>query len=149
MCYAYGSVDQAVNPCPMCKVFPHTRSVLLRTLKCIPISSVLRCPHQRDICRNRSSHPRMDVLYLKNAEGEYKVNGWTSLSWLGLIRSTTVDSFNGCGYCKVRKLKSSLLMSLTTAVISGLAPILHQSRLDTTILGGPDAADHPLRMSTE
>lgn len=38
-----------------------------------------RCPHIRETCRNRALHPRMDVLYLKNAE---------------------VDSFNGCGYCK-------------------------------------------------
>ncbi|KAJ7179876.1 hypothetical protein C8R43DRAFT_378372 [Mycena crocata] len=62
MCYASGSLDQAVNVCPMCKVFPHQR-----------------CPHTRDVCRNRTAHPRFDVLYLKNAE---------------------VDSFNGCGYCK-------------------------------------------------
>ncbi|KAJ7283767.1 hypothetical protein C8J57DRAFT_744625 [Mycena rebaudengoi] len=62
MCYIALSVDQAVNACPMCKVFPHPR-----------------CPHTRDVCRNRASHPRFDVLYLKNAE---------------------VDSFNGCGYCK-------------------------------------------------
>ena len=26
MCYSSGSIDQAVNPCPMCKVFPHPRS---------------------------------------------------------------------------------------------------------------------------
>ncbi|KAF8165451.1 hypothetical protein B0H34DRAFT_689268 [Crassisporium funariophilum] len=63
MCYSSGSIDQAVNPCPMCKVFP-------------PVN---RCPHQRDICRNRALHPRMDVLFLKNAE---------------------VESFNGCGFCK-------------------------------------------------
>ncbi|KAJ7368181.1 hypothetical protein DFH08DRAFT_830626 [Mycena albidolilacea] len=62
MCYASGSIDQAVNVCPMCKVFPHTS-----------------CPHTREVCRNRTAHPRFDVLYLKNAE---------------------VDSFNGCGYCK-------------------------------------------------
>ncbi|KAJ6599180.1 hypothetical protein DFH09DRAFT_1130358 [Mycena vulgaris] len=62
MCYASGSLDQAVNVCPMCKVFSHPR-----------------CPHTRDVCRNRTAHPRFDVLYLKNAE---------------------VDSFNGCGYCK-------------------------------------------------
>ncbi|KAJ7228775.1 hypothetical protein GGX14DRAFT_614982 [Mycena pura] len=62
MCYAYGSIVQAVNVCPMCKVFPHPR-----------------CPHTREVCRNRTAHPRFDVLYLKNAE---------------------VDSFNGCGYCK-------------------------------------------------
>ncbi|KAK7470771.1 hypothetical protein VKT23_002189 [Stygiomarasmius scandens] len=62
MCYPEGSVDHAVNVCPMCKVFPHQR-----------------CPHVREICRNRENHPRKDVLYLKNAE---------------------VDCFNGCGYCK-------------------------------------------------
>ncbi|KAJ7129803.1 hypothetical protein C8R44DRAFT_777731 [Mycena epipterygia] len=62
MCYASGSLNQAVNVCPMCKVFPHAR-----------------CPHTRDVCRNRTAHPRFDVLYLKNAE---------------------VESFNGCGYCK-------------------------------------------------
>lgn len=28
-----------------------------------------RCPHIREICRNRTAHPRMDVLYLTNAEG--------------------------------------------------------------------------------
>ncbi|KAJ7873515.1 hypothetical protein B0H14DRAFT_2502331 [Mycena olivaceomarginata] len=62
MCYAYGSIDQAVNFCPMCKIFPHPR-----------------CPHSREVCRNRTAHPRFDVLYFKNAE---------------------VESFNSCGYCK-------------------------------------------------
>ncbi|KAF9534807.1 hypothetical protein CPB83DRAFT_842977 [Crepidotus variabilis] len=62
MCYSAGSISQAVNPCPMCKVYSHTK-----------------CPHIRETCRNRTAHPRMDVLYLKNAE---------------------VESFNGCGYCK-------------------------------------------------
>lgn len=28
-----------------------------------------RCPHVRDVCRNKNSHPRHDVVYLKNAEG--------------------------------------------------------------------------------
>lgn len=31
--------------------------------------SYYRCPHIREICRNRTAHPRMDVLYLTNAEG--------------------------------------------------------------------------------
>ncbi|KAF8639984.1 hypothetical protein AX17_001230 [Amanita inopinata Kibby_2008] len=62
MCYGYGSIDQAINVCPMCKVFPHPR-----------------CPHLRQVCRNRTLHPRFDVLYMTNAE---------------------VDWFNGCGYCK-------------------------------------------------
>jgi hypothetical protein len=38
-----------------------------------------RCPHVREVCRNRSLHPQFDVLYLKNAE---------------------VQSFNTCGYCR-------------------------------------------------
>ncbi|KAG5642534.1 hypothetical protein DXG03_002607 [Asterophora parasitica] len=62
MCFVHGSIDQVVAVCPMCTVFPHPR-----------------CPHQREVCRNRTLHPRIDVSYLKNAE---------------------VDSFNGCGYCK-------------------------------------------------
>ncbi|KAJ6478262.1 hypothetical protein C8R45DRAFT_360457 [Mycena sanguinolenta] len=70
MCYAYESLDQpAVNVCHMCKVFPHPR-----------------CPHIREICRNRAAHPKFDVLYLKNAE---------------------VDSFNGCGYCKWARIKAA------------------------------------------
>ncbi|KIY46618.1 hypothetical protein FISHEDRAFT_10987, partial [Fistulina hepatica ATCC 64428] len=62
MCYAYGSIDQLTTICPMCKVFPYAR-----------------CPHVHEICRNRSLHPRFDVVYLRNAE---------------------VESFNGCGFCK-------------------------------------------------
>lgn len=29
-----------------------------------------RCPHIQETCRNRSLHPRGEVIYLKNAEGE-------------------------------------------------------------------------------
>ncbi|KAF8192473.1 hypothetical protein BJ912DRAFT_262132 [Pholiota molesta] len=64
MCYSAGSITQAVSPCPMCMVYPHPK-----------------CPHIRETCRNRGVHPRMDVLYLTNAE---------------------VERFNGCGFCKVR-----------------------------------------------
>ncbi|KAG7097089.1 hypothetical protein E1B28_004475 [Marasmius oreades] len=63
MCYPEGSVQHAVNACPMCKVFPHPA----------------RCPHLREVCRNRSLHPRADYLFLTNAE---------------------VETFNGCGFCK-------------------------------------------------
>ena len=28
-----------------------------------------RCPHVRDVCRNRNLHPRHDVVHMKNAEG--------------------------------------------------------------------------------
>ncbi|KZT66008.1 hypothetical protein DAEQUDRAFT_696273 [Daedalea quercina L-15889] len=65
MCYALGSIEQATGVCPMCKVFK-------------PLSGA-RCPHVREVCRNRTAHPRCDVVYLKNAE---------------------VQTFSGCGYCK-------------------------------------------------
>ncbi|TFK76016.1 hypothetical protein BDN72DRAFT_731097, partial [Pluteus cervinus] len=71
MCFKAGSVEAAVNICPMCKAFPHPKS----------------CPHVREVCRNRNSHPTFDVHYLKNAE---------------------VDSFNGCGYCKWASLNPSV-----------------------------------------
>ncbi|EMD40633.1 hypothetical protein CERSUDRAFT_111213 [Gelatoporia subvermispora B] len=64
MCVIYGSLDQATGVCPMCKVFK---------------PSVSRCPHIRDVCRNRAQHPRHDVVFMKNAE---------------------VSTFSGCGYCK-------------------------------------------------
>ncbi|KAJ3892900.1 hypothetical protein GG344DRAFT_44324 [Lentinula edodes] len=66
MCYPEGSVSHAVNDCPLCKAFVHSR-----------------CPHVREVCRNRALHPQLDVVYLKNAE---------------------VDWFNGCGYCKWARL---------------------------------------------
>ncbi|KAJ4467560.1 hypothetical protein J3R30DRAFT_3387825 [Lentinula aciculospora] len=69
MCYPEGSVSHAVNDCPLCKAFVHSR-----------------CPHVREVCRNRALHPQLDVVYLKNAE---------------------VDWFNGCGYCKWARLNSS------------------------------------------
>ncbi|KAK7695495.1 hypothetical protein QCA50_000131 [Cerrena zonata] len=68
MCCAYGSRDQAIAVCPMCKVFKPSAS---------------RCPHKREVCRNRALHPKHDVVYLKNPE---------------------VQLFSGCGYCKWAKL---------------------------------------------
>jgi hypothetical protein len=32
-----------------------------------------RCPHIKDVCRNRALHPRLDVVFLKNAEGTNKL----------------------------------------------------------------------------
>ncbi|KAI0939728.1 hypothetical protein AcV5_001046 [Taiwanofungus camphoratus] len=49
----------------MCKVFK-------------PIGAA-RCPHIKEVCHNRTAHPRHDVVYLKNAE---------------------VQTFSGCGFCK-------------------------------------------------
>ncbi|CAL1701417.1 unnamed protein product [Somion occarium] len=68
MCCAYGSRDQAIAVCPMCKVFKPSAS---------------RCPHKREVCRNRALHPKHDVVYLKNPE---------------------VQLFSGCGYCKWARL---------------------------------------------
>ncbi|KDQ64888.1 hypothetical protein JAAARDRAFT_97738, partial [Jaapia argillacea MUCL 33604] len=64
MCYIQGSVLQATSTCPMCKVFR-------------PSSS--RCPHIKDTCYNRASHPQYDIVYIRNAE---------------------VPTFAGCGFCK-------------------------------------------------
>ncbi|PIL37261.1 hypothetical protein GSI_00954 [Ganoderma sinense ZZ0214-1] len=55
MCYAVGSLQQATSTCPMCKVFR---------------PSGARCPHIKEVCRNSTNHPRHDVIYLKNAEGQ-------------------------------------------------------------------------------
>ncbi|KAJ3910166.1 hypothetical protein F5879DRAFT_560082 [Lentinula edodes] len=89
MCYPEGSVSHAVNDCPLCKAFVHSR-----------------CPHVREVCRNRALHPQLDVVYLKNAEGILCVATLLSSS---LIRAPpqTVDWFNGCGYCKWARLNPS------------------------------------------
>jgi len=64
MCVVDGSIDHLTSVCPMCKVFKPTGP---------------RCPHKREVCRNKTNHPRHDVVHLTNAE---------------------VQSFNNCGYCK-------------------------------------------------
>jgi len=45
MCYSAGSINQAVNPCPMCKVFAHP--------KCVYLS----CPSPLLITMKMSAHP--------------------------------------------------------------------------------------------
>jgi len=105
MCYPCGTVDKTVNDCPMCKVFHHSR-----------------CPHKKDICRNRNAHPHFDVMFLKNAE---------------------VESFNGCGFCKVLFFlprRISLLM-----VTSGQSSFHRRCR--RTVVG-QDAAEHRRSQST-
>lgn len=67
MCYSSGSIDQALNPCPMCKVYPHVKCVARPRIARLLMHN--RCPHIRKTCTNRGAHPRMDVLYLTNAEG--------------------------------------------------------------------------------
>jgi len=95
MCYAHGSIDQVVQVCPMCRVFPHPR---YSPSPLPPPSSppLPRCPHQRDICRNRELHPRIDVSYLKNAEGSsllacypahsYPISSSRLFQWLWLLQ---------------------------------------------------------------
>ncbi|KAG2013770.1 hypothetical protein CC2G_010648 [Coprinopsis cinerea AmutBmut pab1-1] len=68
MCHSSGAISLHQD-CPMCLVFPHSK-----------------CPHVKDTCYNRALHPRMDVVYIKNAE---------------------VERFNGCGYCKWAKATST------------------------------------------
>ncbi|KAJ7931991.1 hypothetical protein B0H13DRAFT_2651129 [Mycena leptocephala] len=96
MCYASGSLDQAVNACSMCKVFPRARSV-----------TSVGCPHTRDVCRNRIAHPGFDVIYLKNAEVDSfngcgyckwantspppKASGYYNTGWPGCCRAPTTS----------------------------------------------------------
>ncbi|KAF9568971.1 hypothetical protein CPC08DRAFT_702095 [Agrocybe pediades] len=95
MCYSAGSIDQAVSPCPMCKLFPQRK-----------------CPHTRETCRNRSAHPRMDVQYLTNAEVECfngcgfckwanldptppaKTLGYNNTGWPGCCRAPRPDEYH-------------------------------------------------------
>ncbi|KAH8106108.1 hypothetical protein BXZ70DRAFT_416629 [Cristinia sonorae] len=92
MCHAYGSLEQATAGCPMCKVFrPSAPRYCFSSPRhpCIQQRSSLssRCPHIKEVCRNRALHPRIDVVYLKNAE---------------------VQTFMGCGYCKYARTNSKL-----------------------------------------
>ena len=45
---------------------------MLRPLRPPPIrsNSPCRCPHIKETCRNTAVHPRHEVIYLKNAEGQ-------------------------------------------------------------------------------
>jgi len=77
MCYVHGSIVQVTSVCPMCKVFKPSGarySPVPRQRPAGPASLTTglhpRCPHVKDVCRNRSVHPRIDVAYLKNAEGK-------------------------------------------------------------------------------
>jgi hypothetical protein len=71
MCFAEDSVEYATATCAMCAVMrevynkPHTL-----------------CPHvpAMGVCRNRTNHPKADMVYYRNAE---------------------IKTYNGCGYCKV------------------------------------------------
>ena len=77
MCFVHGSIDQVTSVCPMCKVFKPSGARYSPRLSptCNPLDLAHpqpspRCPHIKDVCRNRSVHPRIDIAYLKNAEGQ-------------------------------------------------------------------------------
>lgn len=62
-----------------------------------------RCPHKREVCRNRALHPKHDVVYLKNPEGEQPLLRLSKHNGSLIMASTDalVQLFSGCGYCKV------------------------------------------------
>ena len=62
----------------------------------------IRCPHLTEVCRNRSAHPRGDVIYLRNAEGVYVTMPAIRATAIRMLTLQLVQTFNGCGYCKVR-----------------------------------------------
>ena len=107
MCCIYGSRDQAIAVCPMCKVFKPSASRYVRLPRRLAHQAHLlrfRCPHKREVCRNRILHPKHDIVYLKNPEGELL----PTLSPFQTRRIThhaplsdhLVQLFSGCGYCK-------------------------------------------------
>ncbi|TCD67670.1 hypothetical protein EIP91_012036 [Steccherinum ochraceum] len=71
--------------------------------------SAPRCPHIKEVCRNRLLHPRIDVVYLKNAE---------------------VQTFTGCGYCKFARTNSKVPVNSNPGWPGCCRPpAAHESRL--------------------
>ncbi|KIJ37413.1 hypothetical protein M422DRAFT_33746 [Sphaerobolus stellatus SS14] len=77
MCFIDRSLEQVTSTCAMCKVFPPRLG--------------FPCPHKDSmgVCKNRTNHPRHDVLYFRNAE---------------------LSFFNGCGFCKWVKRNPKLMI---------------------------------------
>lgn len=116
---------QGLSPCKVRSIYLDTPK---RPLTFGHSRMVIRCPHVRDVCRNRSNHPRLDVLYLKNAEGELsEIRHSSEFPLIPIFLS--VDSFNGCGYCKVRGyLYHRKLPDKLSASFSAVGP--HKSTLE-------------------
>ena len=51
-----------------------------------PTSRLSRCPHIKEVCRNSAAHPRHDVIYLKNPEGQSPASLFLPLSPCGLTK---------------------------------------------------------------
>ena len=89
MCFIDRSLEQVTAVCSLCKAFPPRNGYPYVTLLYITFAYRAHprlvphsCPHKdaMGVCKNRTNHPRHDVLYFRNAE---------------------LSSFNGCGFCKV------------------------------------------------
>ena len=76
-------------------IFPYPALALLICL------APVRCPHVRETCRNRALHPKCDVVYLKNAEGECCRRTYRAPRSPEANMLPPVQTFNGCGFCKV------------------------------------------------
>jgi hypothetical protein len=142
MCYAYGSIDQAVNVCPMCKVFPHPRSVL--AAREAPL-----CPE--DLSVQLSSHPRRMSQSHRTPPFRCPLSqerrGYSLLCLVLLLylSEPTVDSFNGCGYCKVyinRPARASLIS------LSGPAQVRRQRPQDIITPAGQAAVARRPQVNT-
>lgn len=115
-----------------------------------PYTSPSRCPHVKETCRNTAAHPRHEVMYLKNAEGQSIIiptvplsagsdpasTDSTDLQWVRILQGSRSLSY----FCRSCRCSSTLL--------SGRAPIRHRVQRDITILDGRGAAARPTPMST-
>ena len=102
-----------------------------------------RCPHVKDVCRNRSLHPRHDVVFLRNAEGTLLPSHPPPIRITNHIAPL---KFNTSAVVVTARYLNhlSLLQILSIAhprAPSGHAQIHSPSRPDITIPAGQDAAD--------
>lgn len=101
MCYIDGSIDQATTPCPMCKVFRPA------TARCVP--SHEHCASHIQLAAQVSAQEG-DLSESSGASAarcrplhQRRRSVVRSLQALRcrLIMHSSVQTFNGCGYCKV------------------------------------------------
>lgn len=108
--------------------------------------AVRRCPHVTEVCRNSALHPRHDVLYMKNAEGNPLELTYHSPR-SGHSSTVSVQIFNGCGFCKVCCIFIFIHDSTDGSLFhqSGRGQILHEDYRGITTQVGP-AAVGPLAL---
>lgn len=108
-----------------------------------------RCPHVKDVCRNRAAHPRCDVVYLKNAEGMFLASSCTATAVLKRVAYSAdlqrVWVLQGMYACCTWPDQAHVDNRMYH---SGRTRIRHRRTLVTRTPVGPAAVGLPNRMST-